>query len=181
MICGSRVVATCHTGAYSPSSSPRNSVFRVMSSVRHSKPSPFLVRHSELHLQFDVQGRVFSIWHSDPLVSLAFKCHHISSVWHSKPLVNLAFRATIFLQFSVQSHIPSIQSCYFLLVQLSEPHCQHLELSFSFSLAFKVIFFALDVWSPELTTQSRSSYLCPRVILSIQSPKLMTKSHSSHL
>ena len=55
----------------------------------------------------------------------AFKA--MSSVWHSEPLVNLVFRATflafrvVFLfQFGVQSHIASIQSCHFLLVQHSE-------------------------------------------------------------
>ena len=151
------------------------SAFRVVSSFWHSEPlfslafryaflvwhleSSFRVRHSGPLVSLAFKAIIFLVQHLEPLVNLAFRCHHISSVWHLETLVSLAFRATIFLQFSVQSRIPSIQSCHSLLVRCSESHCQHLELSFSFSLAFRFIFFTLDVQSPKLTTQSRSFYL----------------------
>ena len=72
----------------------------------------------------------FAVQHSKP---------SSSSICCSKLHISLAFRATVFLQFGVQSHVPNIQSCLSLLVQCSEPHCQHLGLPFSFSLAFRVI------------------------------------------
>ena len=99
---------------------------------------PFLIWHSEPHLQFGIQSyHLFSVWHSEPpsLPSLGFQSHHLFSVWHLEPLstYSLAVRATIFLQFGVQSHIFSLTFrvvVHFLIVRRSEPP------SF-FSLAFK--------------------------------------------
>ena len=123
-------------------------VFRatISSSVYRSKTSSSLVWCLESHLQFGVQSLHilrFGVQsrrsqHSSSFVNLELRAI-TSSIWHSKPLLSLAFKATIFLQFGVQSHVPSIQSCPFLLVWRSEPHCQHLGLPFSFSLAFRVI------------------------------------------
>ena len=91
------------------------------------------------HSQFSCSKSLFTVW-----------CLESSfTVWHVEPLVNLAFRATIFLQFDVQSHIPSIQS-YQFLVQYLEPSpssIRHLELSYLhfniqsriFSSTFRVI------------------------------------------
>ena len=103
--------------------------------------STFRAIISLFHLTFRF---AFSFWCSKPYLQFGVQSRHLSLVRHSEPLVNLAFRATIFLQFSIQSHIPSIQSCLSLLVRCSEPHCQHLGLPFSFSLVFRVI---LTIWS----------------------------------
>lgn len=100
-----------------------------------------------IRFQFNIQSHhllQFGI-QSYHIFILTFKV--VSLVRHSESLVSLAFKATIFLQFSVQSHIYNIQSCHFLLVRCSKAYSQHLESLFSFSSTFRVVFFSLGVQS----------------------------------
>ena len=151
-------VATCHTGVFFPSSFPCCLASRaVIHSLRleplfsphfkHSQPPSLHGLGIQSHI-LSVQSHIPSIRiyqfqfgiQSHHLLQFDIQSHHIFSltfkaislVRHSKPLVSLAFKVTIFLQLGVQSHIPSIQSCHFLLVWDLEPHCQHLELFFFF-------------------------------------------------
>ena len=100
-----------------------NSAFRAMFSVRQSK-SLFQFSVQSRHSLFGIQSPLFTVKRLEPpsLRSLEFRAS-LFTVSHLEPLASLVFRAkilafrvVILFQFSVQSHIASIQSCHFLLV-----------------------------------------------------------------
>ena len=163
MICGSRVVATRHTEAYSLSSPSRSLAFIAMSFIKHLEP-PFLhiLAFKAIVLHFSVQNHYFfsvsafrvtissQFERSEPpsLFNLAFRATIHSQLWHSEPssLYSLTFRATIFSQlrhskFGVQSR-PSqfgVQSHVLSLVIRVAFLVWHSESLFPHSLAFRAV------------------------------------------
>ena len=162
-------------------------------SAWHSKPSYF---------QFSIQSH-WSTWHSDATIFLQFGIQRHQSVWHLEPPFSfsstfratfLAFRVVILFQFDVQSHIASIQSYRFLLVQHSGSFSS-LQMFRALSSQLRVVLFICDLES-FFTFRALSSQ--PRVVYFIYDPEsffllkpwaydpesfflFMTQSHSFHL
>ena len=84
MICGLRVVATCHIKAYSPSSFPHRLAFRATSSVWRLEPCFFSLTFIAI-VHLIVQSCIFSLAFKVVVHSLAFK-----AIIH-----NQVFKATI--------------------------------------------------------------------------------------
>ena len=108
---------------------------------------PFLVMRSEppYLLSYDIQSRPSQFGIQSHIFSLAFRV--ASPIWHSESLS---------LQFGIQSHHPIKIGHSLPLFQRSEPHCEHLKLSFSLFMTQSYFF---SIQSPELPTQSRFSHL----------------------
>ena len=141
----------------------------IISLVWHSEPLFFQLQRSQPH---------YLVWRSEPLFvsSLAFKAtmflqfniqsHHIPSVRRSEPYFSLAFKVVVCFQFSIRSH--HISSLWAFRVASSVKRSESL---FIFSSTFRAIISPL-VWPSKpyfhFGVQSRIFSLAFRVIVCFQ-------------
>ena len=144
-----------------------SSAFRAMSSIQQSE-SLFQFSIQSCRSLFGIQSPLFIIKHSQPpsLCNLVFRTSSFT-ITHSEPLVSLVFKATflafkvvILFQFGVQSHITSIQSYRFLLVQNSQSSSS-LQMFRALSLRLRVflLIYGLESFFPFRALSSQ-----PRVV-----------------